>query len=122
MTSLDEARARREDGIARSAEAAKEEWKRTTTRAAHWVATQNRYFTSDDIWEALETYYPGVDTPEHRAMGHIMRAVVSRKWARLMTCDSCQTIKVMRQSRRARANCMDTPVYESLCYGQGAST
>ena len=48
-------------------------WKEVAMNAVRWVAGQNEEFTTDDVWDAIETYYPDVHTHEHRAMGAIMR-------------------------------------------------
>jgi len=59
--------------IARAWHAADEEWKVVAFRCVHWFADRGVEFTADDIWDAMEKWYPKVSTREKRAMGFVLR-------------------------------------------------
>lgn len=47
------------------------DWYEAALRVIRGLAGSGKRFTTDDVWEALEKQL--VNTPEHRAMGAVMR-------------------------------------------------
>lgn len=71
--------ARKQDGMARAAKGASHVWLMAVESAIHYVATQQRELTTDDVWERLAQGTP-VATREHRAMGPAMKAARAKGW------------------------------------------
>lgn len=63
----------RDDAIARADVNADPDWKEVALKAVRWLATESAEFTTDDVWWALNTYYPNLGTHEPRALGAVMR-------------------------------------------------
>lgn len=69
---MTEARQAREESIERVTEHADAEWLDLAVRAIRFTAKHQSYFTTDDVWELLETY--NVKSPrEPRAMAAAIR-------------------------------------------------
>lgn len=69
---MSEATEARDDGIDRVEEHADAEWLGLAVRAIRYVAKTHAYFTTDDVWDVLETY--NIKGPkEPRAMAAAMR-------------------------------------------------
>jgi hypothetical protein len=54
-------------------------WQHDVEGAIHWVASRQRELTTDDVWARLAEVSDH-RTPEHRAMGPLMRAAAKRRW------------------------------------------
>lgn len=69
MGEAEEARDEAIDAVEANADA---EWLGLAVRAVRYIAKTNAYFTTDDVWDVLETY--GIKAPrEPRAMAAAMR-------------------------------------------------
>lgn len=112
--STTQAIANRNAAVAQVAANTQPTWADVAFRAVKWVAEHHYTFTSDDVWDAVNLYYPNVTTHEPRAMGPVLMKAVRAGICSLLECDHCGTRKVMVMSRRSQANGMDTPVYRSL--------
>jgi hypothetical protein len=86
--------ARKQDGMARASAGASLVWLRAVEDAIHYVATQQRELTTDDVWERLSQGAP-VTTREHRAMGPAMKAARAKGWIEITN----SYIKTERKSR-----------------------
>jgi hypothetical protein len=63
-----------EEAIARSRRHSNPDWDLTAVRAARRVAADRRFFTTDDVWTVVKELTTAT-TPEHRAMGAVMRSL-----------------------------------------------
>lgn len=69
---MNEATEARDSAIDATEEHADEKWLGLAVRAIRYVARSHAYFTTDDVWDVLETY--GISAPrEPRAMAAAMR-------------------------------------------------
>lgn len=59
--------------IERARRRANPDWYLSAVQAARRVAAGTQFFTTDDVWAALEGL--PTTTPEHRAMGAVMRSL-----------------------------------------------
>lgn len=63
-----------EDAIARARHHSDPDWYLSAVRAARRVAADRRFFTTDEVWAVLSDL-TDAKTPEHRAMGAVMRSL-----------------------------------------------
>lgn len=63
-----------EDAIARARRHSNPDWYLSAVRAARRVAADRQFFTTDEVWAALKDL-TDAKTPEHRAMGAVMRSL-----------------------------------------------
>jgi hypothetical protein len=66
-----------DDALVAVAGAANPEWKLLMHACLVWLAETRAEFTTDDAWEAMEHYYPEVTTPERRAIGPIIKELIT---------------------------------------------
>lgn len=97
--------------------AANEEWKAAAAEAVRMVATRFVDFTTDDVWECLETNFPAVSTHEPRALGPVMMRAARDGICEIKTCDHCGTVKVVVTSMKRERHATDQAVYRSLIRG-----
>ena len=107
-----------QEAITRVGEHADPRWMITARRATVHIATTVHTFTSDDIWDELEFWYPHVRTHDNRAMGAVLTWAVRNHLAVLQSCTTCGTRKVTTPSRRLTSHGTDTALYLSLVAGQ----
>jgi hypothetical protein len=75
-----EAKQKTEQAIKEVAERMDTDWRAAAIKMLKMICYRNETLTSDDLWFAMETHYPELDTHEPRAMGAIMRWGVTHKW------------------------------------------
>lgn len=63
-----------EEAINRARRKASPDWYLSAVRAARRVAADSLFFTTDDVWDVLKNLTTAA-TPEHRAMGAVMRSL-----------------------------------------------
>lgn len=100
--------------IAQSDAGANSAWRAAADEVIREVATKNRIFTSDDVWEELFTR--DVATSDHRSMGPRILAAVKNGVIDYQSCNHCGTHKVVRPSSREESHNKNTAVYVSLLY------
>ena len=103
MGDLDKALERVERG-------ANAEWMMWATQIVALVADILPEFTTDDVWDRLDTV-PDIQTPEPRAMGPVMTKAVRDGVIEPLRCGACGTEKVVRRSRRPDRQQGDVTVY-----------
>jgi hypothetical protein len=101
-----------EEAIGQATEAADPDWKEAARSAVRRVAYRQRFFTTDDIWGAIDAIDPEASTHEPRAMGGILR------WAQDEGLAS-NTERVQKTARVA-AHRRPLAVWESLVYREVA--
>lgn len=69
-----------EDAIARARRHSNPDWYLSAVRAARRVAADRQFFTTDEVWAALADL-TDAKTPEHRAMGSVMRSLAADRIA-----------------------------------------
>lgn len=89
-------------------------WKEAAAEAVRAVAERYVDFTTDDVWDFLESNYPGVTTHEPRALGPVMIRAVKEGLCEIKTCDHCGTNKVVVTSSLRERHATDQAVYKSL--------
>lgn len=77
-----------EEGIAASYDAAPDEWKMAAYAAISVLAEECEIFTTADIIEKVETFFPELEA-NYDALGGIMRSAVSKGMVSPINCDSC---------------------------------
>jgi hypothetical protein len=93
------------DAVARARRQANPDWYLSAVRAARRVAADSLYFTTDEVWEVLKTLTTEA-TPEHRAMGAVMRSLAHDRIA-------TRTDRT-RPTRRPCANSRPISIWRSL--------
>jgi len=83
-------------------------WKEKACDLVNWIAHEKSEFTTDEVWEALERFYPSLSTHEPRAMGAVMRSA-SRSGIIVPTDRTTKTIRPLAHRRPVR-------VWSSLVY------
>lgn len=79
VLNIEEARRKRDEAIARGASAADKLWMRGVEAAIYYLATTLDEFTTDDIWDHMESME--VTTPvETRSLGGAMRRAQAEGW------------------------------------------
>jgi hypothetical protein len=78
----------------------------SATQAGGWVARHFSRFTTDEVWERLRP--TGLRTPEHRAMGSVMRG--------LAKAGLCVRTNEVQESSRAGCHHRPLRVWRSLVY------
>lgn len=85
------------------------EWFNAALDATRYCAIIHATFTSDDVWDRLDTKYPGLATHDPRAMGAVMR-----HYARL---DIITKTGAYTPSRRVECHARPVMVWQSLIHG-----
>lgn len=77
----DEARRKRDEAIAKGYDAADEKWRKNLDVAIYYLATTLDEFTTDDVWDYLET--AEINVPhETRSVGGAMKRAQGKGWIR----------------------------------------
>lgn len=63
-----------------ASDAAVPEWKDLAERVLLKLAATQLYITTDDLWLVMNQQHPDVDTPEHRAVGAVMKKGARNGW------------------------------------------
>lgn len=106
MKDLPDARVERDTAMAAVDEAAAIAFKAKAYDAIVWVARTQDEFISDDVWNALDRYYPGLQPAEARVMGPLMRKATA--------AGVCEKTGAYRTGRRRAAHATPQPIYRSL--------
>jgi hypothetical protein len=92
-------RALRDEGITRSDEAAKAEWKRAADEAVSFCARTRERLTTDDVWRAMPHEVREVREP--RAMGAVM--IRAAKAGLIVRTSATEESSISRSHRRPKA-------------------
>lgn len=107
---MDGAQLALDDALGRVEQSADEKWIKAADYAVSKLALRKPDLTTDDVWDVLDGL--GVETPEHRAMGAVMRRAA--KDGIIQRTD--RTIKTRRPSR----NKGDVRVWRSRIFWEDA--
>lgn len=107
----------RDDGMRRADENAREVWKRICARCIEYLAVTQATVTTDDVWNALERWYPHITTHEPRALGPRMTAAVKAGLITPHVCPVCGHGSYVKSSRPV-AHEGNMLVYDSLVQGR----
>lgn len=111
LSDLDLAAAAKEAGIERAELGANPYWAVTALWAVRSVASRKPSLTTDDVWAVLEDLQ--VKTPEHRAMGAVMRQAAVSGY--IEPTDSYV------RSRRPQCHCRPVLYWRSLLFDASAA-
>ena len=92
------------------------EVKELLSRAIRWVATQQPFLITDDVWDAMRRSYPQVVVREPRVLGPLMRSAVREGVLVAIECEYCTTESVMVKGHRNKANVTLVVKYRSRLY------
>lgn len=101
---MNDAEQARDEAVTRVRWNADPEWFRHALIIVYSLAMAKRYFTTDDVWEALA--HSDITTPEPRAMGAVMRMAAKD--------DVCKATEHYTNSKRRMCHARPLRVWQSL--------
>lgn len=106
------AQAAKQEAVGRVAMHANPEWVQMAFQGVETLARIHAEFTTDNLWQFMETLGRGVSTHEPRALGPVMIAAQKRHWI--------APTGRYEQSRRPACHLRPIAIWKSLIYRRDA--